>query len=79
MANIELQQAFTRDKLKEAFDFFDIVLTKTPDNARALDCAAHCCLSIGETDRGIALAKEALKRGAMQTYQEWKEGKYKKG
>jgi hypothetical protein len=26
MANIELQQAFKRDKLKEAFDFFDIVI-----------------------------------------------------
>jgi len=25
MANIEIQQAFKRENLKEAFDFFDIV------------------------------------------------------
>jgi len=25
MANIEIQKAFTKDRLKEAFNFFDIV------------------------------------------------------
>jgi tetratricopeptide (TPR) repeat protein len=61
-----------------ALELFEIVLKELPDHAQALDCAAHCCFNVGQTDRGIALAKEALKRGAASTYRDWREGKYKK-
>lgn len=61
-----------------ALGLFEAVLKEKPDHAIAIDCAAHCCLKLGETDGGIALAKEALKRGAPSTYRDWKEGKYKK-
>ena len=62
----------------EALELFEVVLTEMPEHAQALDCAAHCYFLIGQTDKGIALAKEAYKRGAKDTYQDWREGKYKK-
>jgi hypothetical protein len=65
-------------EFKGALGLFEIVLKEKPDHALALDCAAHCCFLLGETDRGIALAKEAFKRGASETYREWREGKYRK-
>jgi tetratricopeptide (TPR) repeat protein len=61
-----------------ALELFDVVLREKPDHALALDCAAHCCFLLGETDRGIALVKEAFKHGASDTYREWCEGKYRK-
>lgn len=73
--------AYARMKCNEyakALELFEVVLKETPEHAQALDCAAHCCFLIGQTDRGIALAKEAQKRGAEDTYQDWHEGNYKK-
>ncbi|MFC1912176.1 hypothetical protein ACFLXG_03375 [Chloroflexota bacterium] len=73
--------AYARMKCNEyakALELFEVVLKEVPEHAHALDCAAHCCFLIGQTDRGIALAKEAHKRGAEDTYQDWHEGKYKK-
>ncbi len=66
------------DAYSEALELFEVVLKDMPEHAQALDCAAHCCFMAGETDRGIALAKEACKRGAEDTYQDWREGRYKK-
>jgi Flp pilus assembly protein TadD len=62
----------------EALKLFEVVLKETPEHAQALDCAAHCCFLTRQTDRGIALVKEAYKRGAGDTYKDWREGKYKK-
>jgi tetratricopeptide (TPR) repeat protein len=73
--------AYARMKCNEyakALELFDVVLKDLPEHAQVLDCAAHCCFLIGQTDRGIALAKEAHKRGAEDTFQDWHEGKYKK-
>ena len=61
-----------------ALELFDRVLAEKPDHALALDCSAHCCFLLGETDRGIALAKQALKLGASDTYRDWRDGKYRK-
>lgn len=65
------------NEFQGALDLFEIVLKEKPQQAQALDCAAHCCFMLGQGDRGLALAKEALKYGAKCTYQDWQNGKYK--
>jgi tetratricopeptide (TPR) repeat protein len=65
------------NEYKGALDVFEIVLEEKPQHAQALDCAAHCCFMLGQTERGLALAKEALKYGAKDTYQDWQNGKYR--
>jgi tetratricopeptide (TPR) repeat protein len=60
-----------------ALELFEIVLKEKSQHAQALDCAAHCCFMLGQADKGLSLAKKALKYGAKCTYQDSQNGIYK--
>ena len=52
-------------------------IAEVPDNALALDAAAHCAFLIGHKVRGRSLAKEASRLGEYDTYRAWLNGEYR--
>ncbi len=61
-----------------ALDALEKAIEAKPDHALALDIAAHCAFLIGDQVKGRKLAKLANQFGQSETYQEWKDGKYRK-
>jgi len=65
-------------RYKQALADFEFVIAKKPDYSYALDYAAYCSFMLGNQVKGIKYAKEARKYGVMQSYNEWRNGVYKK-
>jgi len=62
---------------KGALEMFETVFEDVPDHGLALDCAAHCYFLIGDGKKGRAFAKRAYQLGFMDTYRDWRAGKYR--
>jgi tetratricopeptide (TPR) repeat protein len=62
------------DALKE----FKAVIDTNPQYALALNYAAQCAFSVGDSEQGRKYAKEAFNLGEFETYNAWRKGKYKK-
>jgi tetratricopeptide (TPR) repeat protein len=62
-------------RFEDALAALDLAITDSPDDARALDDAAHCAFMIGDT-RASDLAKRARDRGRCGSYDRWKAGGY---
>ena len=60
-----------------ALDMLEEVIKAKPDHALALEQAAHCAFLIGNKVKGRRLAKRAYQLGQFETFQEWKDGKYR--
>ena len=48
-----------------------------PDDALALDSAAHCAFTVGDMKLGRRLAKKANILGQSETYEAWQKGRYR--
>ena len=60
-----------------ALDMLERVIKAKPDHALALDQAAHCALLTGNMAKGRRLAKQAHQLGQSETYEAWRDGKYR--
>ena len=65
-------------RYEQALNDFEFVIKIKPNYARALDHAAHCAFMIEDQVRDMKYAKEARKYGDPRTYNDWRNGAYKK-
>ncbi len=60
-----------------ALDVLEKAIEAEPNHALALNIAAYCAFLVGDQSKGRKLAKLADQFGQSETYQEWKDGKYR--
>ena len=65
------------EQVGEALMWFRKVLELCPENADAMDLAAHCCFLLGHEQEGRALAKQAAHLGSPRTYSAWRAGRFR--
>ncbi len=56
---------------------FEVVIRDRPDHGLVLDRAAHCYFLTGDAKNGRACAKRAYQLGFVDSYRDWRSGKYR--
>lgn len=62
---------------RTGLEVLEYAISKDADNGFALMAAAHCAFMLGDSRKGLRLAKSAKLRGYTEVYESWDDGIYK--